>query len=107
MALEVTKVIQQKLVYPSKGGYTNLIGMVEWSIIFNVDGIESIASINTMLNTDSVVNFKPIEELADDEIIAMCLVHEGGEGFVDMLLEQHAPVIEYRRMMSQLEPYVG
>lgn len=105
--MNITKLLKQTYVYPELGTSTNVIGAVDWIVSFEENGVVSNAAVRTSF-TDykSTAPFKPIEELTDDEIIAMCVEIEGGQTFLDHLETLHTPNVKFLYQMSLMEPYI-
>lgn len=93
-------------VLPEFQGKKNVIAQVSWAVIFEDEGFESIARVQTDFSPEAGENpFRAIEDISDEEILNMCYMKEGADGFINMLATSHRAEIARQKFHSSLEVY--
>jgi hypothetical protein len=102
--MNINYIIHSVKAQPSVDGYANVITKVIWSISFSQSNIESIASVETVLDFDSqnTSSFIPVEQIDKETIINWVLEKEGGQGFLDILTPIHEAELQRKELESSL-----
>lgn len=83
---------------PEQDGKQDICKQVVWEIKFfettYPDQVWSVASIDTILDTDTLSDsFVEFADLTQQKILQMALDHQGGDSFLDQLMEIHEPYL--------------
>jgi hypothetical protein len=105
--MNITHKLYQINVHTEYQGHPNVVTVVRWSILYSRDGFESLAFIDTVLPLGELSNFTPIEQLQKEQIIAWCIEAQGGQVFLDRLLEHHQMQIEEKKRRAGVVNYQG
>ena len=93
------------LTDPKVTGYENVISKIHWIITFT-DGIsESISAGVTNLNISNLEGFTPIENITDDIIEKWVIDTEGGDNFIQRLINIQTPILNKKTEESKLNVY--
>lgn len=94
-------------VHPSKDGKSNVVAAVSWQMVASRNGHQSISVGETYLPLGDLSNFTPIEQLQKDQLLKWAFDAEGGEQFIQMLLDHHERTLTYEERQVGVEPYLG
>ena len=83
-------------VLPMLGQHANVIKRVRFNIEWEEGGISSTGYVEAVLDTSNITDFRPLESLTNDDLIAWAIHAQGGQGFVDTLAEYHIAQIAYQ-----------
>jgi len=103
--LVVSYELEKIFVWPEAVGYNNVVGKVNWRIIFSRGNFSSIAYIETEFSPNDIINFIPIDQVNRALVFSWCLSKEGGEHFLAMLQRHHLDNIEKQERQSELVEY--
>jgi hypothetical protein len=84
-------------VIPTLGQHVNVVKRVRFGIEWEDGGVRSMAFVESILDTSSITDFRPLESLTKDDLIAWGINTQGGQGFVDALAEYHIQQIAYQK----------
>jgi hypothetical protein len=93
-------------VQPSNGAYENVIARVMWVIRFEEDGFTSEAFVETFLDTNTIENFIPANQVGNSQVLQWAFDTQGGEGFVQSIQPRHEQEIAYKRSTAGQVEYV-
>jgi hypothetical protein len=96
--------IHQLLVYPKLGDYSNVIRRVDWSIKFTRGASCVVCSGSTVLPTDNLDNFIPIDSVTIPDI-QQFIVQATYPEFFENLLNNHIPALDYEDQIAGTVPY--
>lgn len=105
IAVDHQVIIDKVYVYPTLQDKTNVIGRVNWRIEFSSGEFKSYGGGETMLSTDDLSNFVPIDQLTTQQIIDKVIAQEGGQAFIDQLKEWHTVMLERQVASAQMIEY--
>ena len=97
--------VRQIHVFPKKGDLVNIVGKVDWTVTFTRNGATSSGAGDTLLDTDNVKYFIPIEEVTEQLAIQWVLEKEGGDNFIENLKRMHEQNLQYQEKMIGLVPW--
>jgi hypothetical protein len=99
--------LHQVQVFENKNGYPNVIGLVRWAIHFERESLVSVAGVETMLETNNIQNFTPIEQLTREQVLDMAYTAQGGAGFLATIQPYHEEDLDQQEQRVGLVPYTG
>ena len=100
--MNISFAIHKLFVHPSLDGLSNVIGKVIWFAQLEEDGAKSNAAGETLLD-DVASAFTPYEQVTEQQIIEWVVSKQGGQAFIDMLSEIHAPMLAQKKREMLLE----
>lgn len=103
MNIEFT--IKKAYVFPQRGEHTNVIGKLDWEVRLSEGLAESFGIGETLLNVDNLSGFTPADQVTNEQMIEWVKAAEGGEAFLNMLRDIHAPHIAYKQREIGLVPW--
>lgn len=98
--------IKEVLGYPELNGFSNVIATVEWLVTFEQDGGISFGGGKTSLDTSTIDQnlYVDIQDVSEQQIIDWVIQKEGGEEFINQLIEVHRPVCLENSIEKQQQP---
>jgi predicted transcriptional regulator len=97
--------IKKIYVFPQSGQFTNVIGKLDWEVRVSEGLAESFGVGETLLNTDNITNFVPVEQVTEAQMIEWLKQAEGGEQFLQTLQAIHAPQVAWKARQFGLVPW--
>jgi hypothetical protein len=99
--------VEQLQVFPSKNGLTNVVGLVQWSVVFTdtVSGATSTGMGETLLGDPNPAQFVPVGNVTHQMAIDWMVAAQGGQTFVDQLQAIHAGQLAYNVQKIGLVPW--
>lgn len=93
--IDVSYEIIELMVFPEKGGFSNVVGKVRLKTIFSRNGVSTYGRVDALLDTDtlSAESFIPAENLDVATVAAWAIAVNGGETFLSSLKEIHDPLL--------------
>lgn len=98
--------LREIFVYPEFNGHQNVLRKVFWSIKFMRDGVESVATGESILDVSNLQNFVSIDQLTDAQILEWAITTEGGSAFVEQLQSRHEEFLDYHLLSLGTVSYV-
>lgn len=80
-------------IYPTVQGLENVIAWVKWDIVFSKDDFKSIGTGETYLDIPNPDNFIDVLAVSKEQIKQWVIDKEGGNSFINMLADIHAPML--------------
>lgn len=105
--MNITHKLYSVGVLPELGQHTNVVKRVHFGIEWEEGGLSSSAFVESILDTSSITDFRPLESLTKDDLIAWGIAAQGGQPFLDELAAHHAHQIAYRREQLGVVNYTG
>jgi hypothetical protein len=94
-------------VQPQIGDKPNVVAHAQWLLTASRSGFSSISFVDTLLLLGDLANFTPIEQLTKQQILDWCVAAEGGQAFIDSLVEHHERIITSEERRAGVELYTG
>jgi len=91
-------------VLPTLKNLQNVVARVRWGIEYEEDGITSCAAGESLLDTDNIENFVPINELSREQVLDWAFQVHGGQKFLNQLLTYHTEQINYQKAQIGVVP---
>jgi len=92
--------VRKMYVFPKKGDNVNVVGKVDWAVTFSRNGVTSTGVGETLLGTDNIEYFVPIDEITENVVIQWVIAKEGGQQFIQRLQQIHEPNLQYQEKMA-------
>tara|TARA_E500000318_G_scaffold109753_1_gene123446 strand:+ start:1259 stop:1588 length:330 start_codon:yes stop_codon:yes gene_type:complete len=95
--------IDEVHVYPELNGRQNVIERVVWILNFHDGDFTSSANIETYLEVSGDLDdFIDADDVTDEQIYQWVLEKQGGNAFLDMLLQMHTENLTELKKQAQL-----
>jgi hypothetical protein len=92
-------------VTPSLSGHENVVSRVHWQLRFDENGIHSDAFVETFLDTSSLNDFVPANEIGNERLLQWAYDAQGGDLFVAQIQPHHEEVIAHQVACAGQVPY--
>jgi hypothetical protein len=103
--------IQYKVVqidtHPEKHGHQHVVSGVQWLMIATRSGFESISVAHSILPVDDLSQFTPVEQLTKEQLIAWAVASQGGQDWMDRMMEHHDMCLSMDEARAGTVPYTG
>lgn len=94
-------------VKPQVNDRTNVVAHAQWLLVASRSGFSSTTFVDTLLPLGDLSNFTPIEQLTKQQILDWCIAAEGGQAFIDSLVEHHERILTTEERRAGVELYMG
>ncbi len=94
-------------VQPQVNGKTNVVAHAQWLLAASRNGFSSTSFVDTLLPLGDLSSFTPIEQLTKQQILDWCIAAEGGQAFIDSLVEHHERILTAEERRAGVELYMG
>lgn len=94
-------------VRPQVGDKANVVAHAQWLLVATRNGFTSASFVDTLLPLGDLSNFTPVDQLTKQQILDWCVAAEGGQVFIDSLVDHHNRVITADERRSGVELYMG
>jgi len=103
----ISKQLTSVWIFPTVGGFNNVLGRVDWQIRFEREGAVSIAGIETLINTSLLdsASFIDIDAMTSDLALDLAYAAQGGAAFVEHLQPFHEERLDYLIQQNGLIPW--
>ena len=94
-------------IHPERNGRTNVVATVQWMLIATRNGHESSSFVDSIIPIGGLSEFTPIDQLTKEQILEWSIAAQGGQSFINMLMQHHEMVISEAEARAGVEIYLG
>jgi hypothetical protein len=103
--MNITRSLHSVFVIPSLSGRENVVSRVHWQLRFEENGLHSDAFVETFLDTSSLNDFMPANEIGNERLLQWAYDAQGGDSFVAQIQPHHEEAIAYQVACAGQIPY--
>jgi hypothetical protein len=104
MAITHTFFIDKVYAIPQVDGKTDVISVVQWHFVFDINGTPSTAAGVSVLDTTNIADFTSITDVNKDMVEQWVIAAEGGQGWFDQLVRSHTTIVKMQEALSKSVP---